>query len=280
MPMIRLDDPDPAVLDGRHIRASAFETAQEELIDTLLHPPRVPAGTPRPRALTIGAGYARLPRLLADAGYRVTAIDPSARAIDAARRQAAHEDAADAAEDAESVDYRAREDAQLAEPDDSYDFVWCIDTLEVESDPRATLAEIVRVTRPGGIIVLDTLNNTLVSRTIYLGLFQRLPFTRIMPPDRYHRRRLLTPTALAAACEEAGIKIEKIIGYQPGSPVGLLRALLARRRGSIRDDELGGRARFRLSAPGHTPPVTYYAIASLAPERSTQEVPTSKRKPL
>jgi len=262
MPTIRIDDADPAVLDGRHIRASAFEAAQRELIDTL-RPTSTVAGQPRPRALTIGAGYAPLPRLLAHAGYQVTALDPSPKATDAARRQAADE----VAEDVAVIDYRVREHTGLVEPHDTYELVWCLDTLEVAPDPGGTLAEIARVTRPGGSIVLDTLNNTLVSRAIYLGLFQRVPFTRVMPPDRYHRERLLTPTALAAACDEAGITIRKIIGYEPGSPIGLLRALLARRRGNVHDGDLADLARFRLSAPGHTPPVTYYAIATPSPKR-------------
>lgn len=241
--MIRLNDPDPAVLDGRHIRASAFETAQQQLIGTL-PAARVQGTTARPQAMTIGAGYARLPALLARGGYQVTAMDSSAGATEAA--QARVGDAAE--DDGARVEYRWREHARLPESDATYDLVWCIDTLEIEPDPRQTLTEIARVTRPGGTIVLDTLNDTLVSRAIYLGLFQRLPFTRIMPPDRYRRGRLLTPAQLSTACEAAGITIAKIIGYEPRSPMALLRALLARRRGNVQDDELGALAQFRLSA--------------------------------
>lgn len=257
MPEIRLDDPDPAVLDGRHVRASAFETAQQELIATL-PAPRAAAGTARHQAMTIGAGYARLPWLLAGAGYQVTAIDPSVEATDAARVQVA----VDVDQDDALVEHRWRDRVCLPDADNSFDLVWCIDTLEIETDPRDTLAEIARVTRPGGTVVLDTVNNTFVSRAIYLGLFQRLPLTLIMPPDRYHRGRLMDPADLTVACQSTGIVVERIIGYEPRSAVSLLRAVLARRRGSARDDELGARAGFRLSAPGHTPPVTYYAVAT------------------
>jgi 2-polyprenyl-6-hydroxyphenyl methylase/3-demethylubiquinone-9 3-methyltransferase len=259
MPTIRLNDPDPAVLDGRHIRASAFETAQRQLIDTLA-PFSSGLGQPGPRALTIGAGYAALPRFLTDAGYRVTALDPSSKATATAQQRSVGQSAAGEP----IIDYRVREPAALPELDDTFDVVWCVDTLEVEPDPGVILAEIARVTRPGGVIVLDTLNDTLVSRAIYLGLFQRFPATRVMPPDRYHRDRLRTPTALTSACEHAGIAIDKIIGYEPSSPIGLLRALLCRRRGKIQDHELADLAQFRLSAPGHTPPVTYYALGTPA----------------
>ncbi len=255
MPTIRLNDPDPGVLDGRHIRASAFEAAQRELLDTL-PAVRGSSGTAQPQALVIGAGYALLPRLVAAAGYQVTALDPSIEATRAAQALAAdaiHKNDA-------PVEYRLSECVQLAELDDSIDFVWCIDTLEIAADPRDTLTEIARVARPGSTIVLDTLNNTFLSRALYLGLFQRLPFTRVMPTSRYNRERLLTPSDLAAACERTGITIERIIGYEPGSPIGLLKALMTRRRGSIQDSELDNLAQFRLSTPEHTPPVTYYAI--------------------
>lgn len=99
------------------------------------------------------------------------------------------------------------------------------------------------------MIVLDTLNDTVVSRMIYLGLFQRFAPTRVMPAGRYRRERLLTPSALTAACAQAGTTVERIVGYEPGSPVALLTALLARRRGTIADNELGGRAQFKLSKP-------------------------------
>ena len=34
-----------------------------------------------------------------------------------------------------------------------------------------------------GVIFYDTVARTALSRIVYLGLFQRLPATRIMPPD-------------------------------------------------------------------------------------------------
>jgi 2-polyprenyl-6-hydroxyphenyl methylase / 3-demethylubiquinone-9 3-methyltransferase len=192
MPTIRLDDPDPAVLDGRHIRACAFESAQRQLIDSLSH--RRPAADGA-QALTIGAGYARLPQLLADAGYRVTASDHSVAATEVARQQATGEAIAGAA----TVRYLSLDGRQLPAPADSFDLVWCIDTLEIGGDSLGVLAEIARVTPPGGTIVLDTLNNTVASRAIYLGLFQRLPLTRVMPRGRYHRDRMITPAALRRA---------------------------------------------------------------------------------
>jgi len=253
VPTIRLNDPDPTVLDGRHIRASAFEAAQRELIGTL--PPALTSpGSQRARALTIGAGYARLPGLLAEAGYDVTAVDPSAEATEVARRQSAVGE--------NGVDHRVGHATDLADPDDRFDLVWCIDTLEVMPNPLDALTEIARVTRPDGTIVLDTLNDTVLSRVVYLGLFQRFRPSKIMPSERYRRQWLISPAALRTVCEQAGITVQKVVGYEPGSPLTLLRALIARKRGSIGDGELGERVRFRLSTSDHTPPVTYYGIAT------------------
>lgn len=252
MATIELNNPDPDVLDGRHIRASAFEAAQRELL-TRLHQ-QLPAADPQfATALAVGAGYSRLPQLMLDVGYHVTAVDPSADATRALR-----------------AGYNGRwptlrsvvGDAKyLPAEADSIDLVWCVDTLEIVSDVRPVFTEISRVLRPGGVVILDTLNNTALSRVIYLRLFQQAPGTRIMPPGRYTAARLWRPDDLSAAARAAGLRVAEVIGYEPRSPIALLSALLRRRSGRIGDEQLSDLAGFRLSTSEHTPPVTYYAIA-------------------
>lgn len=252
MPTIALNNPDPDVLDGRHIRAAAFLGAQSMLLD-VLHD-RLSAADPQsPQALTVGAGYSRLPQLIADAGYHVTALDASAQAVDVAQ--------AASASSWPQISHGVSDPSRLTAPPRSYDLVWCIDTLETHPDPRAVLAEVARVTRPTGLVVLDTVSNSILSRLIYLRLFQQLPGTRIMPPDRYRREHLISPIKLRDLARQATLRIEDVYGYEPASPRALIGALLRRRRGVLADGELADAAGFRLSTAGHSPPVTYYAVA-------------------
>ena len=247
MVTIRLNDPNPRVLDGRNIRASAFEPAQRQLACRLAQSLDPQLATRR--ALTVNAGYSPLPAVLTDHGFTVSGIDVSAAAIDEAlrRRPAITQDLID-------------DPGRLPHLDDSVELVWCIDTLELTDDPETLIAELARVTARGGRIVLDTLNNTFLSRLVYLRLFQQVPGTRVMPAHRYRTDRFRSPDQLSAMCRSAGMEVEDIIGYEPFSAPALLTSLLARRRGHITDQDLAARAGFKLSEPGHVPPVTFYLI--------------------
>lgn len=247
MVTIRLNDPDPAVLDGRNIRASAFEPAQRQLAAQLqqqfdLRP------TAR-RTLTVNAGYGPLPTVLADHGFAVEGADICAAAIEEAQTRYP------------SIDQQLIDGPEhLPYSDNSFDLVWCIDTVEHTDHPRTLIAELARVTSAGGRVVLDTLNNTFLSRLVYLRLFQQVPGTKVMPAHRYRADRLRTPDQLSGLCRAAGLDVERIVGYEPASAGALIASLLARRRGRITDRELAARGGFRLSEPGHAPPVTYYLV--------------------
>jgi 2-polyprenyl-6-hydroxyphenyl methylase/3-demethylubiquinone-9 3-methyltransferase len=103
-----------------------------------------------------------------------------------------------------------------------------------------------------------------VSRLIYLGAFQALPMTRIMPAGRYAAARLRPPAELAEALSRHGLRNEDICGFKPKNPRSLVAATLARRRGQITDEEIPPIVDFVL-APGGRPPVTYLGYARKPP---------------
>ncbi|OYO12201.1 hypothetical protein CGZ98_08465 [Enemella evansiae] len=102
----------------------------------------------------------------------------------------------------------------------------------------------------------------IVAKLIYLVAFQRLPFTRIMPARRYFSDRLRSPVALTEAARHAGIEVHTFVGFEPRSVGSLVRAVLDRRAGRIDDADLPAAAGFRLSADGHPPVVTYFAVGT------------------
>jgi SAM-dependent methyltransferase len=91
------------------------------------------------RLLDAGCGSGRTLDVLARFG-RVTGVDISPIAVRAAR--------------ARGHDVREADILDMPLPDGRFDVVTCLDVLEHIRDDRRALAELLRVTRPGGAIVL------------------------------------------------------------------------------------------------------------------------------
>jgi len=103
----------------------------------------VKALVPAERALDLGVGDGRLSSALQAA--KLTGVDVSQVALDRARTRLP---------DAELV--RVDPDEPLPFPDNTFDLVACIETLEHIRDVQLALSEIRRVLRPGGRLALTT----------------------------------------------------------------------------------------------------------------------------
>jgi 2-polyprenyl-6-hydroxyphenyl methylase/3-demethylubiquinone-9 3-methyltransferase len=93
-------------------------------------------------------------------------------------------------------------------------------------------------------------------RAVYLGAFQGLPFTRIMPPGRYAADRLRPPAEVRAVLAAHGLRSEDVCGFKPASIGRLVSAVLRRRRGRLTDAETGPLTGFVLDRKG--PPIVPY----------------------
>lgn len=249
-PRIELDTDSPEAVDGRQIRAVAFQECRMAYVRTTLAAVgRTAAGR---RALVVGSGRGLLARGLAGLGFDVTAVDPSATATRIARETHPYGHPA--------VAYRTAPAGKLGLAVASFDLAYYADTFEITPDLDRAQAEAARVLRPGGVLVYDSVNRTPLSRLVYLGAFQRLPLTRIMPAGRYTAARLRTPAELAAALDRHGLRNEDICDFRPRDPRGLVKATIARRRGRITDEQIPPMAGFVL-APDARPRVTYLGYA-------------------
>jgi len=95
---------------------------------------------PGARLLDAGCGSGRTLDELARRG-RVSGVDTNPEAVAAARRRGHR-------------DVRVARVEDLPFPDGTFDLVTCLDVIEHTPDDRATLAELRRVTRPGGLLVV------------------------------------------------------------------------------------------------------------------------------
>ncbi|SNY44932.1 class I SAM-dependent methyltransferase [Paractinoplanes atraurantiacus] len=95
---------------------------------------------PGTRALDLAAGRGAFTAALLARGCRVTAVDGAPRMVELLRRD--HAD----------VDAHVRDAAHLELPPDTFHLVVCGFAIHIIADPRAALAEAIRVARPGATL--------------------------------------------------------------------------------------------------------------------------------
>jgi SAM-dependent methyltransferase len=111
---------------------------------------RALSGVPHARVLDVATGTGRLPLALA----REASFDGKIVGIDRSRRMLAV--AQEALDDlSEEVTLLQQDAARLGFVDASFDGVVCLEALEFMERPRGAIDEMLRVLRPGGLLVLS-----------------------------------------------------------------------------------------------------------------------------
>ena len=105
------------------------------------------------------------------------------------------------------------------------DVVVAGEILEHVTDLPGTVAELARVLRPGGLLVLDTVNDTALGRFITVTAGEWL---RIAPIGLHDPELFVDPSELTAECARHGIRLE-VRGIRP-TATGLVRWLVLRNR--------------------------------------------------
>lgn len=103
----------------------------------------------------------------------------------------------------------------------SADVVAAGEILEHVTDLPAAVAEITRVLKPGGLVVLDTLNDTVLSRFVTITAGEAIG---VAPKGLHDGALFVDPRRLTAEFARHGVRLE-VRGARPSAP-GLLRWLL------------------------------------------------------
>jgi 2-polyprenyl-6-hydroxyphenyl methylase / 3-demethylubiquinone-9 3-methyltransferase len=157
--------------------------------ETLAHFNR-PAGGLRPlaglRALDVGCGGGLVAEPLARLGALVTGIEPEDANISAARSHAASQGL--------TIDYRAARAEDLAASGETFDLVTCLEVIEHVPDVRAFLKVVASLVRPGGLLIVSTLNRTLKSYA--LAIIGAEYVLRWLPAGTHQWDRFVMPSEL------------------------------------------------------------------------------------
>ncbi len=145
--------------------------------------------------LDIGCGGGLVCEPLARLGAGVTGIDPAEESIEAARRHAEGQGLA--------IDYRVARVEDLAAEGRTFDAISCLEVIEHVPDPAAFLKTCASLVRPGGLMLLSTLNRTI--KAYLLAVVGAEYVLRWLPVGTHQWERFVTPDELARYLAAAGL---------------------------------------------------------------------------
>jgi 2-polyprenyl-6-hydroxyphenyl methylase/3-demethylubiquinone-9 3-methyltransferase len=166
------------------------------------------AGLENARALDVGCGGGILSEAMARGGARVLGIDLSQAVLDVAELHALEARLA--------VEYRAiaAEELAAASPG-SFDLVTCMEMLEHVPDPAATLAALATLVKPGGNVIVSTLNRKPMAFAVAILGAEYL--ARMLPRGTHEYLKFIRPSELARWGRAAGLELIDLTGitYNP-----------------------------------------------------------------
>jgi len=159
------------------------------------------------RILDIGCGAGILSEPLARLGAELVGIDPAAENIEVARLHAS--------ESGVAVDYRATTAETLAEAGERFDVVLAMEVVEHVVDVPAFVATCAGMVKPGGLLVMATLNRTL--KSFALAIVGAEYILRWLPRGTHQWDKFVKPEELETAIEGAGLRVigERGVIYNP-----------------------------------------------------------------
>ncbi|MFQ5660862.1 MAG: bifunctional 2-polyprenyl-6-hydroxyphenol methylase/3-demethylubiquinol 3-O-methyltransferase UbiG [Gammaproteobacteria bacterium] len=167
------------------------------------------AGLEGKSVLDLGCGGGLLTESMAAKGAQVTGLDASDAVIDIAK---AHRQ-----QSGRQIEYITGTVEQFAQDHrDSFDVITCMELLEHVPDAQSLLASCETILKPGGDLILATINRTV---TAYVTAILGAEYLLGLLPRRTHDyAKFVKPSELCTWLRHCGFRIEEVTGmtYLPG----------------------------------------------------------------
>ncbi len=158
--------------------------------------------------LDVGCGGGILSESMARRGARVLGIDLSQAVLEVAELHAL--------EAGVTVGYQCSSAEELArERPAAFDAVTCMEMLEHVPDPAAALAALAALVKPGGDVIVSTLNRT--PQAFAVAIVGAELIARVLPRGTHEYLKFIRPSELARWGRVAGLELEDLAGitYNP-----------------------------------------------------------------
>ncbi|MEO5596478.1 MAG: bifunctional 2-polyprenyl-6-hydroxyphenol methylase/3-demethylubiquinol 3-O-methyltransferase UbiG, partial [Lysobacteraceae bacterium] len=163
--------------------------------------------------LDVGCGAGLLSEAMACNGAHVTALDLAPELIEVAQL---HMLETQQQHPGLQIDYRVQSVETLAtERPSAFDAITCMEMLEHVPDPSSVIGACAALLKPGGRLLLSTLNRTPAS--FALAIVGAEYIARLLPRGTHNYAQFLRPSELATWLRDAGLELEDISGlrYNP-----------------------------------------------------------------
>ncbi|MEM7270772.1 MAG: bifunctional 2-polyprenyl-6-hydroxyphenol methylase/3-demethylubiquinol 3-O-methyltransferase UbiG [Pseudomonadota bacterium] len=149
------------------------------------------------KTVDVGCGGGLLCEPLARLGADVTGLDAAAGNIDVAK--------AHAVQMGLTIDYQAKTSASLVAEGATFDLVLAMEIVEHVADLPTFLGELSALVRPGGLLVMSTLNRTAQSWAVAIVGAERI--MRWLPVGTHDWSKFPKPDELEAGLTKAGLSV-------------------------------------------------------------------------
>ena len=150
----------------------------------------------------IGCGAGLVSEPIARLGARVTAIDAAERNIEIARRHAEAEGI--------SIAYRHATPDQLSDQHGEFDLVLSLEVVEHVADLDAFLVDIAELVRPGGTLIIGTLNRT--PKSFAFGIVGAEYILGLLPKGTHQWSKFVTPEEIDRKLRQRGFRSGACVG--------------------------------------------------------------------